>query len=534
MSEKVMRPTENRELDVSMLGIARRRARARDEGTIAVMAALIIPVVLLVLAVALASLVWGTSETEAQRASDQAALESAASALLVPSTGVSVAPVFPTINTVLPQTVTLPLGLASITASLSQNITSCKTVGNAYSAVSGLASNPLINNPLVGPLLGFTTGALNSTLSTLNPSLAAALTSSSGPACSPITIVPDAQVSTVANACAIASAAMVPGKAPWSNNFYGGNDSDVVPSCANGRVTAALSDEENNLLALGGTNASIPGAGTVGVNTVFNTAQTALGTLGVRLQTSLPNSLCPKVTVSVRQPVKGPLFSKVSQPNGLSTAKRIVKNAVIVPVFNGAGFTSPTANPAITGTITTPPINLNPTVLGPLQNTLVGTLDALDTAINQRLANQSVNVGGLGANVGQLDLLSCLRDTVADLYNPPTSSGAAPTSQQILNQALAEAYQTGDPIQVIQVGVRNCAGAVSALSIYGGCIAPALGTAASTVTGLYDVPFLDVTPVIVNQVANGNFQGVPVSATQASGAFRSVLVRSSTDDRAGS
>jgi hypothetical protein len=40
--------------------------------------------------------------------------------------------------------------------------------------------------------------------------------------------------------------------------------------------------------------------------------------------------------------------------------------------------------------------------------------------------------------------------------------------------------------------------------------------------------------VIVNQVSNGNFQGVPVAATQASGAFRSVLVRSSTNDRAGS
>jgi hypothetical protein len=183
MSEKVLRPTENRELDVSMLGIARRRARARDEGTIAVMAALIIPVVLLVLAVALASLVWGTSETEAQRASDQAALESAASALLVPSSGVAVAPVLPTLNSVLPQTIALnPLGIASITASLSQNITSCKTVGNAYSAVSGLTSNPLVTNPLTAPLIGFSTGALNSTLNTLNPSLAAALTSSSGPA----------------------------------------------------------------------------------------------------------------------------------------------------------------------------------------------------------------------------------------------------------------------------------------------------------------------------------------------------------------
>jgi hypothetical protein len=50
-------------------------------------------------------------------------------------------------------------------------------------------------------------------------------------------------------------------------------------------------------------------------------------------------------------------------------------------------------------------------------------------------------------------------------------------------------------------------------------------------TGLYDVPFLDVTPVVIKQVGADptNFQALAVDATQASGAFRSVLVRSATD-----
>jgi hypothetical protein len=538
MSAKVQRQTGFREPDVHKVVRVRRHCHD-DEGTIAVMAAVIVPVVLLVIALALASLVWGASETETQRASDQAALQAAASALLVPSAGVAVAPVFPTLNSVIPSALTTGVpGLLSVTTSLSQNATTCKTVGNVYTSVKPLTD---LVNVLTAPVLGLpTTAAVTTALNNLNPSVAAALKNPSVAACTNIVVVPDSVLTTRVTACNAAAAAMAEGKAPWSNHFFGGAGS-AVPDCdTNGRVTVSLSDDQNNLLDLGGTSVTNPlpvgsqlGNGTsISATSVYNSVQTQLGRLGVRLRTTLPNSLCPKVTVAVDQPVKGPIYDKVATPNGRSTAERVVKNVVIVPVFNGASILTPSAQ--VSGSIS-PAADLNADVLAPLQVSLIGALDAVDATINQQLGSTSTVVSGAtGAQVGQLDLLRCLRDTVANLYNPPTSSGSAPTSQQLtatMTQTLSDAALTGDPVQIVQVGVRNCSGAATALDIYGGCLAPALGTVTGSSTGLYDVPFLDVTPAIVKSVGGNDFQAVPVAATQADGAFRSVLVRGSADSR---
>ncbi len=62
-------------------------------------------------------------------------------------------------------------------------------------------------------------------------------------------------------------------------------------------------------------------------------------------------------------------------------------------------------------------------------------------------------------------------------------------------------------------------------SVTGGAAADTLGR----VTGVYPVPFFDVTPVLLRDLGNGNFTALPVHAAQASGAFRATLVRS--DDR---
>jgi hypothetical protein len=534
------------------------RRQAGDEGAIAIMAALIIPVVLLVLALALASLVWGTSETETQRASDQAALQAAASLELVPSTGLSVAPVFPTLNSVIPSSVTASLSALvagfglTVNATSTQHAASCATVGNVYTAVTPFTN---LVNSLTASLLPFgSTAALNSALGSLaviNPSLASALQHPSTAACTTITVVPDTVASTRSNACAVASAAMASGKAPWSNNFFGGTGSSVPDCDTNQRVSVALSDDGSNLLDLGGTSYTTPllagsqlggSSGTVSTTSTFNTVQTLLTTLGVRLQTALPNSLCPTVTVGIDQPVKAPVYGKVSVPNGRSTAKRVVKNVVIVPVFNGVSILSP--NATVNGSVG-PSVDLNTAVLGPLQPSLISTLDAVNGTINQKLATANTVVSSVsGAHVGQLDLLSCLIDTVSDIYDPPTTTGSVNGTQQItgsasqqattrLNQVLTDAAASGDPVQIVQVGVRNCAGDSQALAIYTSCIAPALGTITSTVTGLYDVPFLDVTPALIRPVTGspGDFQALPVAASQASGAFRSILVRGSSDDR---
>ena len=537
--------------------LRRLRRMAGDEGTIAVMAAVIIPVILLVVALALASLVWGTSETESQRASDEAAVQAASSAMLVPNAGLGTAPVFPTINNAIPSSVSGSLSFvtsglsAVVSVTASQHAANCSTVGNVYSAVTPFTN--LVSGLTAALLPGVsTTAALTSALSSLNalnPSLASALQNPSTAACTSITVVPDSVASTYTSACDVAKAAMQPSRAPWSNNFFGGSGG-TVPDCdTNGRVQVGISDGGSNLLDLGGTGYTLPllagsqlggSNGTVTATSTFTTVQSLLAAYGVRLSTTLPNSLCPTVSVKVDQPVKGPVFNKVSVPNGRSTAKRVVKNAVIVPVFNGVSILSP--NATVTGTIS-PAVNLNSTVLGPLQPSLVSTLNAVDATINQKLAQANTVVSSVsGAQVGQLDLLHCLSDTVGSLYNPPTGSGSANGTTQItgtasqqatttLNQMLTQAASDGDPVQIIQVGVRNCAGASTALDIYTTCVAPALGTVTNTATGLYDVPFLDVTPAIISNVGSGNFQAVPVSAAQANGAFRAVLVRGSADDR---
>jgi hypothetical protein len=395
---------------------------------------------------------------------------------------------------------------------------------------------PLLNQvtSLLSTLLGLPRAStLTSALTSLDPSVAAALQNPSTAPCSPITVLPSSTSPTRAEACDAASSAMSEARAPWSHNFYSESSGTAVPDCdTNQRVRVALSDDENNLLDLGGTDVSLLGSGATSVTSLYDSVQTQLTALGVRLQTALPNSLCPEVSVSVDQPVKGPLFGKVSVPNGRSTARRVIKNAVIVPVFNGVSALSPTS--PVLGAVTTPPVNLNTTVLAPLQANLLNVLDAVNAAINSKLAGANLSVSGVaGASVGQLDLLSCLRNTVADLYNPPVSNGSAPTSQQVMQQVLSSAAANGEAVNIIQVGVQNCPGAVSALDVYKGCIAPSLPGVVGAATGLYDVPFLDVTPAIVSPVAGDslNFQAVPVAATQAGGAFRSVLVRGADDDR---
>ncbi len=524
-----------------MLKAVRMRARRRDdEGAIAIMAAAIIPIMVAVIALALASLVWGASETETQRASDQAALQTAASTMIVPSAGVAATPTYPNLNTAIPPAIRALPGVQGVVTSLSTPPASCKTVGNVYTSVSQL--NGLA--PLLGLVTNSTTlnNALN-TLGTVNPSLANALKNPSTAACSTITVVPDTLLTSHDQACAAATAAMQKSAAPYSYSFFKGSGS-AVPDCdANGRVQVQFPGGENNLLTLPGTSlgAGDPyGSGPITVSSTFNTVQTQLANLGVRLRTTLPNTLCPKISVGVDQPVAPPLVDSVAQavggtiatPNGRSTAQRVVKNAVIVPVFNGTSLLSPVTS--VTGNVV-PTIDLNSQILGPLQNNLLGALDAVDNAINGTLATYGTNVGSVvpGASLGQLDLLSCLHDTVQDIYNPP-GSGSAPTTSQLtqtLTQQLQDAATSGDPVQIISVGVKNCAGAVSALDVYNGCLAPALGTTTGSVTGLYDIPALDVTPSIIKDIGGGNFQAVPVSAQQATGAFRSVLVRGSDDDR---
>jgi hypothetical protein len=128
-----------------------------------------------------------------------------------------------------------------------------------------------------------------------------------------------------------------------------------------------------------------------------------------------------------------------------------------------------------------------------------------------------------------LSLTSCLRKTLTNLFDPPASDADAPDAQEVLNQVFKDASDSGDPIQLIQVGVVPCPNATFDPVTGFSCLQAATGSTLSDVTGLYPVPLFDVTPVVVKDVGGGNYQAVPVHATQAEGAFRAVLVRGADD-----
>ena len=535
------------------------------------MAAVIIPVVLLVMALALTTLVWGASETEVQRASDQAAVQAAATELLLdfPYTAVNTLTNNNNINALYP-TLQGVTGQSLMTA---PTLNPCTTLGDPLLA-SVASTVPTVTTRLtpitqtilgVTTIIGYTTNttstltAVNSGLSTLDATTSSILgslpTSCSG-VIGPIAPIPAVPSTSVTSACDVAAGNVTDAAAPYATRFYGNADNLPQPTCDNGRVTVSASTG-NPLLGFGGTSISSGNALNLSVPTGFSTVQSTLAGLGIRLDTALPNVLCPEVSVGVDQPVKGPIFAETSTPNGRSTARRVIKNAVVVPVFNGVHLVSDTSTAvlgvngqsSISGGITTNPVNLNTLLLQKVQKLLLKELDKLDVAINNKLtaANRTVQklngvydkvnaksgntLPGLDVSVGNLDLLKCVRQTLGDLFDPP--SGDVATVDDVLKQAAADQ----EPVNLIQVGVTSCAGALStadALSCIQLAPGTATGTAAATagaVTGLYDVPLFDVTPTMVKDIGNNNFLAVPVHASQANGAFRASLVRASTDSR---
>jgi hypothetical protein len=528
-----------------------RHGRHDDGGSIAVLAAVIIPVVLVVVALAFATLVWGASETELQRSSDEAAEQAAATAVLVDFPYASVTTLT---SASYPQ---LSSQVVSQLLSTLPSLTPCATLGNPVSAVSGLLSpGGLLGAVLTGLGIG-AVSTLNTAVAALPAPLAGAL--SSLPAnCNGLGSIapfPNLPAYTNKTACDQAAGGVTDSTAPYSNRFFDGASSDAQPTCANGRVRVAFATG-SPLLGFGGASVTAGDQLQLSLASGLSTVQSSLASLGVHLDTSLSGTLCPQVNVEIDQPVRSPVLPKTSVTNGRSSAKRVVKNAVVVPVFNGLslqsvtgptpGVLSPTGLGTVVGSTTIPAVNLNSTLLAG-QKAMLGLLDSLNANINAKLAADNVGVAQLNGtlstvsasaslpaplpavagNVSTLNLLSCLRNTLAQIYDPPV--GDAPTVDEVLKQAAA----SGDPTMLVQVGALPCAGATSAAAALS-CVALApaqtAASALSKATGLYDVPFFDVTPVMIRDVGNGNFAAVPVHATQASGAFRASLVRS-TDER---
>ena len=505
------------------------RFRRGEDGSVAILAAVTFPVVLLCVGMAMAAMVWASSEHETQRAADAAAVRAAATAFLGTD--------FPYQE------------LPGVTAPVT------------YPDIDAIAA--LVGQPAPDGLDECGTVGLPPEVSTAGLSLPVDC-SAVGPYAPPVAIAAADESRSVA--CSTARAAMSPDAATYANRFYTGED-DSQPSCDNKRVDVELATG-SPLIGFGQyATDSASGLLDTQVASQYPSVRTALAAFGIRLDTSLPSLLCPEVSVEVDQPVREPVFDRAATPNGRATARRIVKNAVIVPVYEGRTIAA-AAEGAVrasssgegveittsTGaTVTIPPSNLNAPLLD-AQAQLLALLDEVDAIADAaiRAANVSLDqlngvYEGIDATEPQpaptagaeplegLRLTKCLRDTLAQVYDPP--SGDAPTSQEVL----ADAAETGDQVIVVQVGAVSdgCtepgaieyAPPVPSPSPTPECIRAATTPHFDPTTGLYEVPFFDVTPVIVQDIGDGNYAAVPVHATQASGAFRGALVRAAGNER---
>lgn len=526
------------------------RFRRGDDGSVAVLAAVTFPLVLLCVALAIAAMVWTSSEHEAQRAADTAAVRAAATAFLgsdypyqeIP--GVTEPVTYPDVEAI--------ADLVGLDAP--DNLDECGTVG--LPPTPGVHGGAGISGPGIDLAL--------ETQAQLADELNLPVD------CSPVEpFVPPPALGLPDQsrnvACETARAAMAPEPASYANRFYSG-EGDSQPSCAD-RISVKLAT--GSPLVGFGQNAA--DAATGALDTRFPpqvaTLRTVLATFGIRLDTSLPSLICPEIGIAIDQPVREPIFDRSSVPNGRATARRIVKNAVVVPVFegqtiaaaaggevqasaDGVGVTVASATGAV---VEIPPQNLN-ALLVDAQANLLTLLDEVDAIADAAVKAAGVTVDQLNGTMRGVDpdepqpavipgteplqglrLTKCLRDTLTQIYDPP--SGDAPTAREVL----ADAAASGEEVVVVQVGAVRAActepGAIEYApriptpTLTPECIRAATVPQYDPTTGLYEVPFFDATPVLVQDVEDGNFMAVPVHASQASGAFRAALVRDTADER---
>ncbi|HEU0132663.1 MAG TPA: pilus assembly protein TadG-related protein [Mycobacteriales bacterium] len=539
------------------------RFRESDDGSVAVLAAVTIPVVLLCVALATAAIVWSSSEHETQRAADTAAVRAASTAFLGTDfpyqqlPGLTTPLTYPDVEAI--------AALAHLTPPV--DASECGTVGLPRVGVPSIDPNAVVPT-LPAPVPS------TSPLPTTDPVTAPDTVTlpASCPAVAPFApeVALTAADESGTAACAAASAAMTDEVAPYANRFHDGTG-DPLPTCTDGRIRVKLATG-SPLVGFGQTVAdAATGQLQTRVVPEYPSVAEALAAFGIRLDTSLPSLICPEISVDVDQPVREPVFDRASVPNGRATARRIVKNAVVVPVYEGDAIVAATdgavhASAAGGGvdmattsgtTVTIPPRNLNATLLDG-QRELLGLLDEVDAVADAALRAENVTVDHLNgtysgvsptlpqpppapgtAPLETLRLTKCLRDTLAQIYDPP--SGDAPTTDEVLAAAAA----SGEPVIAVQVGTvradctepgairvrRHRVATAPTPTLTDECVRAATTPQYNPLTGLYEVPFFDATPVLVQDVGSKNYEAVPVHASQASGAFRGGLVRDRDHDR---
>lgn len=237
------------------------------------------------------------------------------------------------------------------------------------------------------------------------------------------------------------------------------------------------------------------------------------------LEQLVPAALSPRMQVVVASGILPPLLSLVTGQNGLemgvsATAERRLKNAVMVPLVPGGQV----------GPVVTNEVNLNPALAQP-QPALIDALAEVDEQLNILTSQLSLP--------GCQNLLAGIRQDLSDIYDPP--SGYAPSATDLVAASVAAAESAAAEVGVAVADlageayyVIGAGGPVGTIgSITTGVVGSLLATTALTLLGpiqATQIPTLDVALVVFTDLGEQNYRGAVVSAANARGLFRAVLI----------
>lgn len=314
-------------------------------------------------------------------------------------------------------------------------------------------------------------------------------------------------------------------------------DTRIYPSLQPGTV----------LTCIDAVTAGITSALTGQLGAVLNATQLAsiINAVVDPLNQIAPALLSPRVKVDVSQGYNPPLLSLITGRQGTdllatATARRRLKNAIVIKLQPGMRV----------GLQITGGVNMTASLEVP-QTSLLSDLTAANTALvnlENSLANLNLNLPGLNCTNPLGDLILDLKD----IYNPTTgASSAEDLVSQAVNAVASASVRTGIPASSIEpsgflaIGVGNASNSTTSLgaSIQAALSGLGLGALNAVVNvalgplASIQMPILDAALVTFSDAGNGKFAAncipspsypncpVLVDAANAWGAFRATLVQ---------
>ena len=215
-----------------------------------------------------------------------------------------------------------------------------------------------------------------------------------------------------------------------------------------------------------------------------------------------PALLTPHVTVTVTQSVEPPGVSLVHSGaltlRQTSTARRAIKNAVLVPVI---GPVRPD------GTFT---IDLNPRLLQ-VRDRALGTLERIGDVVTPAADRAVRHVVCPGSPDPCPVVSTAFSDLVADVRDAvDPGNGPAPDARTLIDQAVAQ----GEPIMIATTGYVLDPSQVLGSTVYD------LPIVQQLLPGLLFVPALDVVPAVLSAGPVGQVFATPVATAAEAGRTR--------------